>query len=40
MNGEDLAGMKPHKGCVTHKINLASQKGLQVPQMEKTFSKG
>ena len=39
MNGEDLAGMKPHKGCVTHTINLASQKGLQVPQMEKLLAR-
>ena len=32
MNAEDLARMKPYKGCVAHTINLAIQKGLQVPQ--------
>lgn len=39
MNAEDLAGMKPHKGCVAHTINLPSQKGLQVPQMEKLLAR-
>ena len=31
MNAEDLARMKPYKGCVAHTINLTIQKGLQVP---------
>jgi hypothetical protein len=39
MNAGDLAGMKPHIGCVAHTINLATQKGLQVPQMEKLLAR-
>ena len=39
MNAEDLAGMKPYKGCVAHTINLATQKGLQVPKMEKLLAR-
>lgn len=39
MNAGELAGMKPHIGCVAHTINLATQKGLQVPQMEKLLSR-
>lgn len=39
MNAGELAGMKPHIGCVAHTINLAMQKGLQVPQMEKLLAR-
>ena len=39
MNAGELAGMKPHIGCVAHTINLATQKGLQVPKMEKLLAR-
>lgn len=31
--------MKPHMGCDAHTINLATQKGLQVPQMVKLLAR-
>ena len=34
LNAGKLAGFEPHIGCVAHTINLGTQRGLQVKQLE------
>lgn len=39
MNAGKLAGFQPHVGCVAHTINLATQRGLQVPQLSRLLGR-
>ncbi|XP_069129208.1 E3 SUMO-protein ligase ZBED1-like [Argopecten irradians] len=39
INAEQLAGFQPHIGCITHTINLATQRGLKVPQLDRLLGR-
>ena len=39
INAGKLAGLEPHIGCEAHIINLATQRGLQVPQLDRLLGR-
>ncbi|XP_069111058.1 E3 SUMO-protein ligase ZBED1-like [Argopecten irradians] len=39
INTGQLAGFQPHIGCIAHTINLATQQGLKVPQLDRLLGR-
>lgn len=39
INAGKLAGLHPHVGCFAHVINLATQRGLKVAQMDRLLGR-